>query len=160
VTKQPLAASRSRITHHVSVSAFARRGPRGAPRAWPPIAAFALAFALVLAHAAHRWPLAFGALMKPETDALARGSHPLELLGVALDARGIARIEARLDDAHPTELVLAPGVSTARAFPIAGGEAARDFSGRIEDAGEARVLSIVVVNDDGVETGVDRRFLR
>lgn len=125
-------------------------------RAWPPIALGSLAVAALLARGVPALPLAFGALQQPATDTVA---GEVVLAGLALDARGIARIEARVDDVA-TPLALAPSAAIARQFPIAGGDAGREFSGPLQLSDRADKLEIVVTNRDGVETVIDRRWIQ
>ena len=127
-------------------------------RIWTYAGFAVFAIGLALAHAGARLPLAFGALTQPATDPADAGA--IDLAGLALDARGVARIEARLDGAAPVPLDLAPSAAIARQFPIARGDAGREFRGRIDYDGTPRRLAIVVVGADGVETVVDRRWLR
>jgi hypothetical protein len=127
---------------------------------WPLITLATFAVAGALATLSTRLPLAFGALQQPASDSVAPGTITLQ--GRALDARGIERIEARLDGVSAAQLRLAPSVAIAQMFPIAGAAAGREFSGSVElgDRRPSGLLEIVVINRDGVSTVIDRRWLR
>ncbi len=105
-------------------------------------------------------PLAFGVLQAPGSDSVPPGR--LALSGRALDPSPIARIEARVGDSIRVPLALAPSPGIGSQFPLDDAGAGREFSGAIDFVpAEGPVeLSIVVVYARGIETTIDRRWLR
>ena len=98
---------------------------------------------------------------------------PVELSGWVVDAFPLASAEVCTADGRSQALVVRESERIAEAFPVAGGDAAHEFWGRVQigpggiagtpsGAPDTFVrdgsLAIVVTNSRGVRTVIDRRW--